>query len=96
MTPRKKKPAVEYELLAVALSGYKARVDAAVNNEARHKRYHHADPKYERILGKVLLGVDDMNLEQAWAGLAWLGLAWLGLAWHYKEYQGEQSITSPS
>jgi endonuclease YncB( thermonuclease family) len=42
--------------------------------------------RYERILGKVLLGVDDINLEQAWAGLAW----------HYKEYQAEQSITSPS
>jgi hypothetical protein len=42
--------------------------------------------RFERILGKVLLGVEDMNLEQTWAGLAW----------HYKKYQGEQSITSPS
>lgn len=44
--------------------------------------------EYERldrngqILGKVLLGDEDMNLEQVRAGLAW----------HYKGFQGEQSI----
>ena len=36
---------------------------------------------YERILGKVLLNEEDMNLEQIRAGLAW----------HYKKYQKEQS-----
>jgi len=39
--------------------------------------------RYERILGKVLLGDEDMNLEQISAGLAW----------HYKKYQGEQTVT---
>ena len=38
--------------------------------------------RYGRILGKVLLDGDDMNLEQIRAGRAW----------HYKKYQGEQSI----
>lgn len=38
--------------------------------------------RYGRILGKVLLGDDDMNLEQIRAGLAW----------HYKNYQSEQAI----
>ncbi len=37
--------------------------------------------RYQRILGKVLLGGEDVNLEQVEAGLAW----------HYKKYQGEQS-----
>jgi endonuclease YncB( thermonuclease family) len=36
--------------------------------------------RYKRILGKVLLGGEDMNLEQIEAGLAW----------HYKKYQNEQ------
>jgi endonuclease YncB( thermonuclease family) len=36
---------------------------------------------YKRILGKVLLNGEDMNLEQIRAGLAW----------HYKKYQKEQS-----
>ena len=36
---------------------------------------------YKRILGKVLLNGEDMNLEQVRAGLAW----------HYKKYQKEQS-----
>ena len=35
---------------------------------------------YQRILGKVLLSDQDMNLEQIKAGLAW----------HYKKYQKEQ------
>jgi endonuclease YncB( thermonuclease family) len=39
--------------------------------------------RYERILGKVLLSGEDMNLEQIKAGLAW----------HYKKYQNEQSTT---
>ena len=37
--------------------------------------------RYQRILGKVLLGGEDVNLEQVEAGFAW----------HYKKYQGEQS-----
>jgi len=37
--------------------------------------------RYERILGKVLLSGEDMNLEQIKAGLAW----------HYKKYQNEQT-----
>ena len=37
--------------------------------------------RYERIVGKVLLSDEDMNLEQINAGLAW----------HYKKYQGEQT-----
>jgi endonuclease YncB( thermonuclease family) len=37
--------------------------------------------RYERILGKVLLNDEDMNLEQVRAGMAW----------HYKKYQKEQS-----
>jgi endonuclease YncB( thermonuclease family) len=37
--------------------------------------------RYERILGKVLLSGNDMNLEQIRAGLAW----------HYKKYQNEQT-----
>ena len=39
--------------------------------------------RYERILGKVLLSNQDMNLEQIKAGLAW----------HYKKYQDEQSTS---
>jgi endonuclease YncB( thermonuclease family) len=39
--------------------------------------------RYERILGKVLLSGEDMNLEQIKAGLAW----------HYKKYQNEQTTT---
>ena len=37
--------------------------------------------RYQRILGKVLLSGQDMNLEQVKAGLAW----------HYKKYQDEQT-----
>ena len=37
--------------------------------------------RYRRILGKVMLNDEDMNLEQVRAGLAW----------HYKKYQKEQS-----
>ena len=37
--------------------------------------------RYQRILGKVLLSDQDMNLEQVRAGLAW----------HYKKYQKEQA-----
>ena len=37
--------------------------------------------RYKRILGKVLLSDQDMNLEQIKAGLAW----------HYKKYQNEQT-----
>ena len=36
--------------------------------------------RYERILGKVLLSNQDMNLVQVKAGFAW----------HYKQYQNEQ------
>jgi len=37
--------------------------------------------RYQRILGKVLLSGEDVNLEQVEAGLAW----------HYKRYEREQS-----
>jgi endonuclease YncB( thermonuclease family) len=37
--------------------------------------------RYERILGKVLLNDEDMNLEQVRAGMAW----------HYKKYRKEQT-----
>jgi endonuclease YncB( thermonuclease family) len=37
--------------------------------------------RYKRVLGKILLNGEDMNLEQVSSGLAW----------HYKKYQGEQS-----
>jgi endonuclease YncB( thermonuclease family) len=39
--------------------------------------------RYERILGKVLLSGEDMNLGQINAGLAW----------HYKKYEGEQGAS---
>ena len=45
MAKRKKSPAVEYELLSIPLSGYRASVDASVNPYARDKRHHYADPK---------------------------------------------------
>ena len=38
--------------------------------------------RYQRIVGKVLLDDQDVNLEQVQAGMAW----------HYKKYQGEQTI----
>ena len=37
--------------------------------------------RYKRVLGKILLSGEDMNLEQVSSGLAW----------HYKKYQSEQS-----
>ncbi len=37
--------------------------------------------RYKRVLGKVLVGGQDVNLEQIEAGLAW----------HYKKYEREQS-----
>ena len=39
--------------------------------------------RYERILGKVLLSGEDMNLEQIKAGLVW----------HCKKYQEEQATS---
>ena len=39
--------------------------------------------RYQRVLGKVLLDGEDVNLEQVEAGMAW----------HYKKYQGEQSVS---
>ncbi len=41
----------------------------------------HKRDKYGRLVGKVLVGGLDTNLEQVK----------LGLAWHFKEYEGEQS-----
>ncbi|WP_233254527.1 thermonuclease family protein [Limnohabitans sp. 2KL-51] len=38
--------------------------------------------RYGRIVGKIMLGVVDINLEQIKRGMAW----------HYKEYQNEQSL----
>ena len=37
--------------------------------------------RYKRVLGKILLSGEDINLEQVASGMAW----------HYKKYQGEQS-----
>ena len=37
--------------------------------------------RYQRVLGMVLLAGEDVNLEQAEAGMAW----------HYKRYEREQS-----
>jgi len=37
--------------------------------------------RYKRVIGKVLLSGEDVNLEQIASGMAW----------HYKKYQGEQS-----
>ena len=42
--------------------------------------YHDLD-RYQRILGKVLLDGEDINLEQVSSGMAW----------HYKKYQREQT-----
>jgi len=39
--------------------------------------------RYQRIVGMVLLGGDDVNLEQVRAGFAW----------HYKKYQMEQTTS---
>ena len=39
--------------------------------------------RYGRLVGKVLIGQTDANLEQIKAGLAW----------HYREYASEQSVT---
>jgi endonuclease YncB( thermonuclease family) len=38
--------------------------------------------RYGRIVGKIMLGGVDINLEQIKRGMAW----------HYKEYQNEQSL----
>ena len=37
--------------------------------------------RYQRIVGKVMLDAQDVNLKQVQAGMAW----------HYKKYQGEQT-----
>ena len=37
--------------------------------------------RYKKIIGKILLSGNDVNLEQVASGMAW----------HYKNYQGEQS-----
>jgi endonuclease YncB( thermonuclease family) len=39
--------------------------------------------RYQRILGKVIVNGEDVNLEQVEAGMAW----------HYKLYQSEQSAS---
>ena len=39
--------------------------------------------RYERILDKVLLAGEDMNLEQIKSGLAW----------HYMKYQDKQTVS---
>jgi endonuclease YncB( thermonuclease family) len=38
--------------------------------------------KYDRIVGKILLDGEDVNLKQVEAGMAW----------HYKQYQKEQKL----
>jgi endonuclease YncB( thermonuclease family) len=39
--------------------------------------------RYQRVLGKVIVNGEDVNLEQVAAGMAW----------HYKLYQSEQSAS---
>lgn len=46
--------------------------------------YHKTD-RYGRTVGTVLVNGRDVNLEQVRAGLAW----------HYKQYQDEQTASSP-
>lgn len=66
MSPRKKKPTVEYELLSIALSGYRASVDASINHKARDKRYQYADPSiYEFQSSLELEGVCDYPDERS-------------------------------
>jgi len=43
----------------------------------------HPEATYGRILGKILVSGEDVNLEQVEAGMAW----------HYKKYQREQSTS---
>ncbi|SEA65085.1 thermonuclease family protein [Nitrosospira multiformis] len=42
----------------------------------------HKQDRYQRVLGKVLLDGQDVNLEQIKAGLAW----------HYKQYDKDQQL----
>lgn len=42
----------------------------------------HKEDRYGRLVGKVLIAGNDVNLAQVRAGLAW----------HYKDYQSEQSL----
>ena len=66
MAPRKKKPSVEYELLSIPLSSYRASVDASVNPYARDKRHHYADPKiYSFGTSVELEGVCDYPEDRA-------------------------------
>jgi endonuclease YncB( thermonuclease family) len=68
--PERKQPfsTISRQHLANLVFGKKVRVEW-------YKRDH-----YQRVLGKVLLNGQDINLEQLKAGLAW----------HYKQYQGDQ------
>ena len=45
MAKKKKAPRVAYDHLALELSGYKASIDAAINYDARDKRFHYKDSK---------------------------------------------------
>ena len=44
MAKRTKKPGPVYEILAITINNYKASVDAAINYEARDKRYFYKNP----------------------------------------------------
>jgi endonuclease YncB( thermonuclease family) len=50
---------------------------AGRNVEVDYSKY----DRYQRVLGKVMVNGEDVNLEQVETGMAW----------HYKKYQGEQA-----
>ncbi len=70
-SPEKRQP--YYEVAKRALSDLAFKREATVRFSKRDR--------FDRILGKVLIGGQDINL---------LMIA-SGLAWHYKRYQGDQS-----
>jgi endonuclease YncB( thermonuclease family) len=59
----------------IFLSEYVAGKDVLIDYDKRDR--------YKRILGKVLISGEDINLKQVEDGLAW----------HYKKYQREQTAT---
>jgi endonuclease YncB( thermonuclease family) len=59
----------------------KERLSDSVAGEVVVVQYDNYD-RHGRVLGKVLLSGEDVNLEQIRAGLAW----------HYKKYEGEQTV----
>lgn len=58
----------------------KQRLSDLVYGKTVEVEWHKLD-RYKRLVGKILIGERDANLEMVKSGLAW----------HYKKYQGEQS-----